>query len=416
MWTAASRPTRPRAPPRRDSSFPSSPHRPNSPSSLPSTSPKFRAPRFIDTFQSRILSKPSRHSPDSPSSSPTLPSKPKRKRRAPVLDPRTKVLRSQRHNEAEVRRRQRLNDLLVELAEVVECRKPQKSAILRITLEKVKGMERTIQQLRDHVQRLEADGSRGHSAAKPSDSVKPKEEVVPYDTFPYAHSGPTAIPSLVSGNPWTQFDTTSGLSGSSSTMMGMGVSPSPLPLSMYSVIDVAASPQPLSTLPSAAAGYMSGYDSSSAYPSCTAPSLLLQPTIKREPSPPPYRPSLSQSLLHASTVPMDLCDLNGRLLDCNQLFADFLGRTRAELLSATFFDFMHADSLTASFAMLTDLITNNRQTVRAVKRYVLRGGRVRTAQTTIWMCKDDMGMPNHVAALLEPMDEQPLGMESGGML
>ena len=293
-----------------------------------------------------------------------------------MLDPHTKTLRSQRHNEAEVRRRQRLNDLLVELAEVVNCRKPQKSAILRITLEKVKTMERTITQLEEQVKKMEAD--RGAVKAE----AGPVKELPPFDggylTPAVSHGG--LPPQMGRGQSWA----TGGFDSLASTT-------SPMPYPLFPLQEHSASPQPL-PMPS----FMS-VDYSHPYP---------VQSIKAEAAPPPLLPL---NVFHSSAVPMDVIDLNGRLLDCNEAFAAFLGHTREALLhpASTFFDYTHPDSLTASFAMLSDLIANPGQTVRGLKRYVLRGGRVRTAQVTIWMCRGaGSEAQNHVAVIVEPVEEQ----------
>jgi PAS domain S-box-containing protein len=104
---------------------------------------------------------------------------------------------------------------------------------------------------------------------------------------------------------------------------------------------------------------------------------------------------------------MDVIDLNGRVLDCNQHFAAFLGLNRAQLLSpsSTFFDYTHPDSLSVSFEMLSNLIANPRNTVRGVKRYVTKGGRVRSATITAWMCEDGGGRANHVVVIVEPAED-----------
>jgi hypothetical protein len=248
-----------------DTSSSSSSSHPDATASLPCSSTKVRAPRFIDTFRDRILSKPTPHSPNSPSS-PTFLTKPKRKRRIIVPDPRTKVLRSHRHNEAEVRRRQRLNDLLVDLAEAIECRMPQKSAILRVTLEKVKSMQRTIHELEEHIRRLEAD--KEHSAKAVEDTPK---EVVFTDGFQ------EEILSTVEGNSWTHSDAVSGMSSS----MGMGDNPYPLLLSRYSIPEIVALSQ---TLPAERrpAACLSTYHSSSAYASFRPVALPTTTSIKNE--------------------------------------------------------------------------------------------------------------------------------------
>ena len=52
-----------------------------------------------------------------------------------------------KHNESEVRRRQRIDNFVLELADMVECKKPQKSAVLKAAVDKLKLMTKTIAEL-----------------------------------------------------------------------------------------------------------------------------------------------------------------------------------------------------------------------------------------------------------------------------
>ena len=435
------------------SQFPPPIHLPGSASSAAGggNGSKPRAPRFVDTFQSRILKQPL-ESELSPSSL----CRPKRKRRAPVLDASTKVIRSQKHNEAEVRRRQRLNNLLLELAEVVGCRKPQKGAILRLTLEKVRTMERKIAAMEEKMRSMEKEKEQ-HDRGDSRDRVKPSPSSAEQGGSERERGGGTELvkvtvdagalsgPAYTAGYDCSILSSSSGLAasptwsgagwtgcfGSSSSSSSSMISPSPLPLSLFPMGSM-ASPQPLLTMagydqPSGQGGFPSptplpSIPSSASSMTGSSLSSLSSPLSHCAPSPMVKREHLHPSssisslssrfeLIHSATVAMNVVDLNGRALDCNRHFAAFLGCSRPALLSpsATFFDWTHPDSLSVSVEMLSQLIANSRSTVRGVKRYITKSGRVRAAAVTIWMCEDAAGRANQVAVIVEPMDDDVNG-------
>ena len=428
---------------------------------------KPRAPRFIDTFQSRILSQPpppaspsSTSSPSSPTGSPapsTASTKPKRKRRTPTLDPYTKHIRSVKHNEAEVRRRQRLNGLLVELAESVGCRKPQKSAILRVTLEKVRAMERKIGALEDKVREAEqskhgADDGCG-STLKKARTIKMTMET---DSGLYNESayglpalspltGPTSsgsssssvssMSSSSSGCAWSgSFDTLGGLSASVASLSSSAASgladvnlPSPLPLSLFpsqlSLPNSSSAPT-CGAQSSSAANSMEAYQSPLPLSAGCEPSDLLHSavhmSVKQEPgmagdfpaSAPPAAGGSSVLLqpgqvnvLRAACVPMNVVDLSGRVLDCNSEFESFLGYSLSTLRSSsfTFFEYTHPASLNTSFAHLSELIAHDDRPMRGEKLYISATGEVKKARTTLFMLRDSDGRRDHVCVMLEPL-------------
>lgn len=428
-----------------------------------SLSNKPRAPRFIDTFQSRILSHPpppasptSTSSPSSPTGSPqpATASKPKRKRRTPTLDPYTKHIRSVKHNEAEVRRRQRLNGLLVELAECVGCRKPQKSAILRVTLEKVRAMERKIGALEDKVREAEQSKQAaadiecgGGGSMKKARTIKMAMET-DSGLFESAYlpalsplTGPTSsgsssssvssMASSSSGCAWSaSFDGLGGMSNSVAALSSSAVSgladvslPSPLPLSLF---------PPNLSLPNTSSAPMSATQSTNidVYQSplplsagCEPSDLVLATvhnmSVKQEPgtatalttaagSTAPLRAE-QWNVLKAACVPMNVVDLSGRVLDCNAAFESFLGYELSTLRSSsfTFFEYTHPASLNSSFAQLSELIAHDDRPVRGEKLYISASGEVKKANTTLFMLRDGDGRHAHVVdavcVLLEPV-------------
>jgi PAS domain S-box-containing protein len=211
-------------------------------------------------------------SSSSSSSSSSTPSSRRRYRRVAAVDPSVQRERNVKHNEAEIRRRQRLNGILSELAVHVRCERPYKSAILRAALDRVKTLEA----------RLHEANSRIQDAPSPS-----------------------AVSSVVNSGDARFADGT------------------------------------------------------------------------------------SESLLSASCVAMLTADLNGRIVDCNDLFALFLGYERDTLTdgAATLLNIISPHSLTDYFAVNTRLLTNIHSVQRADCVYRCAHGVMRAAAVMSWMQK-----------------------------
>jgi len=464
------------------------------PLSPPQSAPvKSRAPRFIDTFQARILKQEINVNSDGEA---TTTVKAKRKRRTPVLDPTTKLVRSQKHNEAEVRRRQRLNNLLLELAELVQCKKPQKSAILRITIEKCRQWQTKIQQLEEKLEKYEAKDNNqfiNNSTATAmtdnnnhSDSIDNNNNVsvsinvntqsqlqsqsLSSMSMSLADSSSTSNSFISSSSSLTSntFDSLSGISNSSpipiiqslTTLfpsnhntfnnndnnhiindgqnLPMSFTVKEEPNSLTDSINLSMRNYSMSShnneniINSGAIGNISSSNNSNIIvindhdnilPSLpplldtTTSSSLLTNTISSSPLITSHNYSSSSlhrviDLMHDATVAMDLVDLNGRILDCNQLFADFTGYTKSELFDphATFFNLTHPDSLNASFSLLSSLITANHSVGRTMKKYVHKSGKTITALLTAFMVNDHQGQANCVCTIFEPVEADLQGM------
>jgi PAS domain S-box-containing protein len=232
---------------------------------------------------------PSSSSSSNSSSSTSTPSSRRRYRRVAAVDPRVQRERNVKHNEAEIRRRQRLNGILSELAVVVGCERPYKSASLRAALDRLKTLEARVHEANSRVQ-----------------------------------DAPSTSPSAVS-----------------------------------SVVN---------------SGDVRCADVS------------------------------SDSLLSASCVAMHMTDLNGRIVDCNHLFASFLGYGRDTLTdgAATLLNILSPHSLTDYFAVNTRLITNRHSVQRAEYIYHSAHG-LRAAAVMSWMHMHAHSNTSVVVSLITPI-------------
>ena len=385
-------------------------------------------------------------SPDSASSpfsatralgSSTISTKPKRIRRTPTLDPYTKHIRSVKHNEAEVRRRQRLNGLLVELAECVGCKKPQKSAILRVTLEKVRAMEKKILTLEDKVRhaeqgRQEVDDNCVSENIKRALTIKMtmKPETGSYGLLALSPlsasctSGSSAsfvasMWSSLSGNAWSgNFDDLSGLSASFPSFSSSAASRlddtsvlSPLPLSLFP--PTLTSSSPLCGVPSANDVYKAPVlVSAGCEPSDLLHSAIQNISAKQELADDGVATGASVVLrpgqinvLKAACVPMYVVDLSGRVLDCNSEFESFLGYSLSAIPSSLFtvLKYTHPASSDVSYVHVLEQMAQDNDLMRMEKLYISASGEVKKATTTLFMLRDSDGRQNHVCVVVKPV-------------
>jgi PAS domain S-box-containing protein len=379
--------------------------------------------------------------------------KPKRKRHQPILDETTKMVRSQKHNEAEVRRRQRLNNLLLELAELVYCRKPQKSAILRVTIEKVKNMDKRIQELEaalkktqlqqndedePHIKRednaspdttsehLLSTGSSNHSSMSLEVSSHGSHSILTTSTSSGSSSEsspslsitfhePPVLPGLPSLSGMDGNSSSSSHSNNNNNTWSTGsVYEKQYELGSLSNPSFSASPVPLAIYPQRDPSILSTVSAMQQYdqqPASTAAASRSSVPVSVSSM------SLQQSLgiLHTSMVPMGVIDLNGAIIDVNTLFTQFSGYSRQHLLDPShggLFPITHPDSLNDNYNMLSQLISAPYTIQRCMKKYLTPSGMVKQALVTCWMLKDDEGkQSNYVCCLVEPVENtDPQGM------
>ena len=79
---------------------------------------------------------------------------------------------------------------------------------------------------------------------------------------------------------------------------------------------------------------------------------------------------------HSSPTGMVLCGTDGRLIDVNEAFAALLHHSRDELIGASFRRFTHPEDVDQSQRWLDQVVSGERESVTAVKRYVTAHGDV----------------------------------------
>jgi len=237
-------------------------------------------------------------SSSSSSSSTSVPSSRRRYRRFAAVDPSVQRERNVKHNEAEIRRRQRLNGILNELAVIVGCERPYKSAILRTTLDRVKSLEARLNQARTQVEHLT---SALHNAQD--------------HAHPHPHSSAPVV------------------------MIGVGS----------------------------------------------------------------QSEDLGDSLLSSSCVAMHIADLNGRMVDCNELFALFAGFKREALVNGTLslLNIISHHSLTDYFALNTRLVTNIHSVQRGECIFHCANGIMRAAAVTSWVAANNN--KSFIVSIVQPI-------------
>ena len=327
-----------------------------------------------------------------------------------------------KHNAAERRRRQRIDELLLELSAIVGCKRRQKGAILRATLDKVKGMERRIAQ-------LEANAQRSAAPEPPAFPVDPGNALLLSDPAGAGADTPLPILPLRSSTPsatsvssvWSHvapsegwvtpgFDAPSLDGDSLMSLHGQGwlceaqSSCKPLPpatalqdslgLGTEMSISRQSSPAPFLWLPNP----------------CPHGSRLVSLQSAHRPSSAERSRSVPEyvALVNAAAVPIVVIDLDGDVLICNQSFASFLGYRTDELLypGSTFLRFMHPDSVDQSLALLLQLMRDNTRIHRVLHKYVCQNGIVRRALVTCWMMYNRGGEPI-VVRMIEPVPCPP---------
>ena len=124
----------------------------------------------------------------------------------------------------------------------------------------------------------------------------------------------------------------------------------------------------------------------------------------------------SQRLLQAafdlSPGPTTLADLNGRLVQVNQAFADCLGTTPALLVGRALHELTHPDDLTDSRRAFASLTHPTASGYRLTKRIRHATGRWITVHLTVTVTRDAHGHPEMAIGQLHPTGADPAAEHS----
>ncbi|MHB8476830.1 MAG: PAS domain S-box protein [Steroidobacteraceae bacterium] len=123
-----------------------------------------------------------------------------------------------------------------------------------------------------------------------------------------------------------------------------------------------------------------------------------------------------RTIFNQAAVGIAVIDLDGKLLQVNQKFADVFGYTAAELQRLTFLQLTHPDDLAASRATLDRLVTQRATDVVLEKRCLRKDGAVIWSLSTTTMIKEASGRPRCLIGIVEDITKRKLAEEAQARL
>ncbi len=101
-----------------------------------------------------------------------------------------------------------------------------------------------------------------------------------------------------------------------------------------------------------------------------------------------------------------LADLDGRILECNQVFQAMLGYAAGELAEKTLSEIIHPGDLAASLRRYTEMRAGNLERFLSEKRYVTKGGHVIWGRLSASLLRDAAGRPYRTIGTIEDITER----------
>jgi PAS domain S-box-containing protein len=113
-----------------------------------------------------------------------------------------------------------------------------------------------------------------------------------------------------------------------------------------------------------------------------------------------------RSAMHYSPIGMALVSTSGEYLEVNPALCAIVGYTQDELLSMGFDQITHADDLPGDRVATDRLLKRNVETIRRVKRYHHKDGRIRWVQVNSSLVLDDVGKPRYFVSQIQDITER----------
>jgi len=118
----------------------------------------------------------------------------------------------------------------------------------------------------------------------------------------------------------------------------------------------------------------------------------------------------SEAQLHAifdeAAVGIVLADRNGRPIETNRAFRQWLGYTEQELVWMVFTEFTHPDDVAVDWRLFQDLMDGRRGAYQLEKRYLCKDGRVVWGRLTTSAVRDERGAPQFAVRMVEDITER----------
>ena len=114
-----------------------------------------------------------------------------------------------------------------------------------------------------------------------------------------------------------------------------------------------------------------------------------------------------RSVFELAGIGLAEVDLQGRFLDVNERYCEFLGRSREELCRLNFRDVTHPDDLDAETAELDPMLIEGRiERYTREKRYLHGDGRIVWGLLSVGLVRDAQGRPDHFVTSVQDIDQR----------
>lgn len=123
------------------------------------------------------------------------------------------------------------------------------------------------------------------------------------------------------------------------------------------------------------------------------------------PSQRPEPPHWLETLFEHAAVGLAVADLDGRVVAANPAYQRLVGRSEAQLRTATVEELTHPDDRATHRVAIRRLLDGETDAMVVEKRYLRPDGQSRWARTTIAMSRGEPGEPSHLIASAEDVTE-----------
>ncbi|MFB9234349.1 putative bifunctional diguanylate cyclase/phosphodiesterase [Plantactinospora siamensis] len=113
-----------------------------------------------------------------------------------------------------------------------------------------------------------------------------------------------------------------------------------------------------------------------------------------------------RALFTGAAIGIGIADIDGRIVDVNQAFADMLGYSVDELRRINVAELFHPDDAEGMWDLYSELVEGKRDTARLEKRYYRRDGSPLWTDLAVSLIRYDDGRPRYTVAMIEDITER----------
>ena len=113
-----------------------------------------------------------------------------------------------------------------------------------------------------------------------------------------------------------------------------------------------------------------------------------------------------RTIFNAAAIGINLCGVDGRIVQTNPRLQDILGYTSDELLGMRFQDITHPDDIAIDLALYDELLAGQRDHYQLEKRYVRKDGRNVWVHLTVSFLESGDGSKQYTTAMVEDITDR----------